>query len=675
MSSIWEWFGDLAATLKPCRFSLIAIVFGTLLLTNVDQGQEALRALAERQDIPSLHLIQWALFFAAAATWALNAWYWARQQSNVQFTSSPGPSARLRAMRAFVPRALGAGAFVTIGYSLWRASDVAADTAAWHDASRELHLASALAFALAALFYAFTHYRRVLFKLPALGPKVTSLAQFPAVTWWLLGASAFAALVLFIAFVLAPLQIGPTLGTPAIALFAASAWIPFGTTLTFLASRYDFPALIILGLLAILFSARNDNHALRTVPAVAGPTGTLDQYLDEWLSHRRAEITARNDGRYPVFVVAAAGGGIRAAYWSATVLAALEDEHPGVFSRHTVALSGVSGGSLGIATFLALTVQSRGQGVPPCQGPNVGPLQSCAMAVMSQDFLAPTAGSLLYPDLVQRFLWWPIPAFDRAVTLEQAWEKAWIDQGLPNERFSMPLEDLWRGDSDYSLPLLLLNGTVVESGHRVVAAPVTLGGELADTLDLRAGIGSSVRLSTAAHLSARFTYVSPPATLHDAHGNVIAHGVDGGYFENSGAATAGEVILALLRAADRQNLRERIAPYVILIGNDPGNPPAAAVAERPPERWLTEVFAPLDALLNARDARGRLAEDTARATAEAYSGGAIRFWVTDSKVPLPLGWMLSDTAQHELDQQLAAIVKSGADDDSFVTVNQLLRQH
>jgi len=295
------------------------------------------------------------------------------------------------------------------------------------------------------------------------------------------------------------------------------------------------------------------------------------------------------------------------------------------------------------------------------------------MAMMSEDFLAPTAGSLLYPDLVQRILWWPIPAFDRAVTLEKAWEKAWTDQGLPNERFSRPLEDLWTADSDYSLPLLLLNGTVVESGHRVVAAPVPLAGALADTLDLRAATGSSVRLSTAAHLSARFTYVSPPATLHDASGTVLAHGVDGGYFENSGATTASELVLALLRAADRQNLRDRIAPYVILISNDPGNPPAASVAEQPPMRLLTEVLAPLNALLNARDARGRLAEDVARTTAEAYSGAAIRFWVTDSPVPLPLGWMLSDSARHELDHQLSTIAASTSDDNSFMAIDRLLR--
>jgi hypothetical protein len=576
-------------------------------------------------------------------------------------------------MRVAVPRVLGCTAFVAIGAALWKASNVAIDSVAWHAAARELRLAAGFAFAFAVLFYAFTRYRRAWFNLPALGPKVASIALFPRGTWMALMGSAAAALLLFLAFVFVPLQIGPTLGTPAIALFAASAWIPFGTSLTFLASRFDFPALIIVVLLAVLFSAWNDNHALRTVPAVRAPARTVDQYLDEWLSRRKAEITAHDAQRYPVFIVAAAGGGIRAAYWSATLLAAIEDAHPGVFSRHTVALSGVSGGSLGIATYLALTVQSRSQGISACQRTNFGPLRSCAMAMMSEDFLAPTAGSLLYPDLVQRFMWWPIPAFDRAVTMEKAWEKAWTDQGLPNERFSRPLEDLWTADSEYSLPLLLLNGTVVESGHRVVAAPVPLAGALADTLDLRAATGSSVRLSTAAHLSARFTYVSPPATLHDATGTVIAHGVDGGYFENSGATSASELALALLRSADRQNLRERIAPYVILIGNDPGNPPAASVAEQPPMRWLTEVLAPLKALLNARGARGRLAEDAARTTAEAYSGAAIRFWVTDSEVPLPLGWMLSDSARHELDKQLTTIATSSADDNSFAVIDRLLR--
>src|SRR5437763_8070781 len=50
------------------------------------------------------------------------------------------------------------------------------------------------------------------------------------------------------------------------------------------------------------------------------------------------------------------------------------------------------------------------------------------------------------------------------------------------------------------------------------------------------------RSSTAAHLSARFTYVSPAGSLRKrSEKEIAAHVVDGAYFENSGTATALEI--------------------------------------------------------------------------------------------------------------------------------------
>ena len=115
---------------------------------------------------------------------------------------------------------------------------------------------------------------------------------------------------------------------------------------------------------------------------------------------------------HPLFIVATEGGGIRAAYWTATVLGELQDKNP-TFASHVFAISGVSGGSLGALVFDALLAE-----------PNPEKFKGKARDILGQDFLSPALASMLYPDFVQRFLPFPVPHFDRARALEMGWEKA-----------------------------------------------------------------------------------------------------------------------------------------------------------------------------------------------------------------------------------------------------------
>src|SRR5439155_10310858 len=129
-----------------------------------------------------------------------------------------------------------------------------------------------------------------------------------------------------------------------------------------------------------------------------------------------------------------------------------------------------------------------------------------------------------------------------------------------------------------------------------------------------------VPLSTAAHMSARFTYVSPAGRF----ATDGTHVVDGGYFENSGAATA----LDILRQVNnelRQNAGLRaIIPQIIMISNNPlgvasgsrdltmtkqalknvTRSAAAEAAQREPGTFLEDALAPVYALRSTRDARG-----------------------------------------------------------------------
>jgi hypothetical protein len=210
----------------------------------------------------------------------------------------------------------------------------------------------------------------------------------------------------------------------------------------------------------------------------------------------------------------------------------------------------------------------------------------------------------------------------------------------------------------FALPALLLNGTHVATGQRMLHAPVRWKQEeLPDVVDLAALLGADVRLSTAAHDSARFAYVSPAGRLLSAKGEDYDHVVDGGYFENSGAATLQDVLHVIERSPHRPRLRLAVL-YLCNsaercwgedVGADPEKPQL-----RPPD--LTELFAPVRALLGARDARGELALAEISRTPDRV--GFVEFGVcpgdaAQRKAPEPLGWQLSEGMRHRLSEQAA----------------------
>jgi hypothetical protein len=328
--------------------------------------------------------------------------------------------------------------------------------------------------------------------------------------------------------------------------------------------------------------------------------------------------------------------------------------------------------------------------------------------MLGQDFLSPVSAYLLYPDLLQRFLFFPVPRFDRARALELGWERAGREQ-LHTEALAQPFLALWSADSPgLPLPALLLNSTRVQTGQRAIISNLDLSkSAFLDTVDL---LGKQkqdalhtqpyslkdldrVPLSTAIHLSARFTYVSPAATIDDEDGHVWDRLVDGGYFENSGAATLAELVEAVCQRADDAD-REwhcgnsapgiRVFPVVLLIKNDPQSPAACtgsdAVDYHAPTALLSEVRSPIDALLATREARGRLAENelgrllgnTRLQNDRTCSDGCVlEFSLArppqpqDREVALtsvkaekkryadpPLGWSLSETSRLAMDSRL-----------------------
>jgi hypothetical protein len=131
-----------------------------------------------------------------------------------------------------------------------------------------------------------------------------------------------------------------------------------------------------------------------------------------------------------------------------------------------------------------------------------------------------------------------------------------------------------------------------------------------------------MRLSTAAHVSARFPYVSPAGTLIR-DGRVAGHVVDGAYFKNSGSASAGEILNAsrgLLDSAGYRLARAKdtvdVVPIVLVMrfqehASRNCVEPSCGMVPRP-QLVMKESTLPLQTLMNTSTARGDFSLDAIR---------------------------------------------------------------
>ena len=407
-------------------------------------------------------------------------------------------------------------------------------------------------------------------------------------------------------FAMDPVRAASILNPASIALLAAAGMMGGGTLLLDIGRRTRVPVLFLAFLLAGALAALRDrdvipdNHGLRRLPA-----GLRDRPDVEAAFLSFLDAAGPPDGAaVPVVLVASGGGGISAAYWTATVLGDLADASPG-FAGRVFAMSGVSGGALGLLTYAAAR-----EGAPECRNPAAPPgavrpdgLRACLQLALGGDFLGPALGAMLYPDLLQRFL--PVPVFaDRAAALEGAWEARWRAV-FGDGRLAGPFLDLWRDGRPW--PALLLNGTSAFGGGRLVASNLRLGPAYVggDGSDLLALLGGDLPASAAAGSSARFPYIGPLGTFRTVSGAAQAV-ADGGYFENLGASTLLELLDALDGVARRHGRSVRFIVLQLVNDPDAGSDAADGIrAHETPWSLLPRgLTGPATVLLRTREARG-----------------------------------------------------------------------
>ncbi|WP_147439648.1 hypothetical protein [Paraburkholderia sp. BL17N1] len=392
-----------------------------------------------------------------------------------------------------------------------------------------------------------------------------------------------------------------------VTLYGFGAWMLLLSILfIYLPRRMGLPSLsMLLICLFIWFSRTNDNHAIRiTAQTEGGYAGAnnLPDYFVGWLQSRHP----RSGERFPIIIVAAEGGGIRAAYWTATILASLDAQTEGRFSNHLFAISSVSGGSFGAALY-ASALADRRDGILP----RSTDVTSLVQEVAAEDYLSPLIAGTLFNDFAQRLLPFVMIKDDRAAFFERAWEDTWNSK-TNSRRFEQTLDSLYltnhRTDYSYKVPALFFNATEVNTGRKFLISNIRVDhADFPETYFLNEKDHplydlSKAPLSALAHMSARFPYLSPAGTITGKPSPNIYHEaerfgleknlpaidpnskyqwgavVDGGYLDNSGAGTAAELLRAL-RFYEPQVMRTlallpgitdlQLDYYIVLVSNDP----------------------------------------------------------------------------------------------------------
>lgn len=404
-------------------------------------------------------------------------------------------------------------------------------------------------------------------------------AQVRARTWLRTGLAAMAVLILLVLGT-APVRVAHVIGVLASTEFAVAALVLLiGVVVVVSRDHLPLPVfrwlglrstplagLIVLGVLVVSIQTGDPAvHGVRglgsdpSLDPVTRPT--LRQTFDRWLSISGAcdQVFTLTGGQAvrvrPMLLVAADGGGIRAAYWTVSALAKLR-ERGGDCGSHAILLSvGVSGGSLGLAL--------AQRAADPVAEVN---------AVAEQDALAAAALGFLVRDDAAVLTGVRLPSLlagDLSGNPRQGWQdRAALMEGIWQRQAPSLAGSFLAGSLGAPTGPLVLTSTSVGTGCRVLVSQLRFpasrqeGGTLdrydpscrngsaalPSTFDLladygpRGGLGGprclgGLSASTAVMLSARFPYVTPSGVVGQCRELAPQQLVDGGYAESTGLGT------------------------------------------------------------------------------------------------------------------------------------------
>jgi hypothetical protein len=454
--------------------------------------------------------------------------------------------------------------------------------------------------------------------------------------------------------------------------------------------------LLILGVL--LFRAGGELFAIRIdelrplyedprhYPPTEASRKTIGPLLADQLASpkelTRSWPSARDDGTddpRPLVLVCVSGGGIRAACWTAGILAKLEARMP-AFPRETLMVTGASGGMVGAAAWVS-NVALREEGAASAD------TRDGLVKAIGIDGLTAIARALAFDDIPKSFLR-AENRTNRGAALQGVWTG--LRSKTAGVDFGRPLAQLGAGEAQGRWPSLVFSPMIVEDGRRLLVSNLKLpwvtqakapwvgrrGGETIRSLasvsafhaeDLFGVEGmKAISLGTAARLSAAFPYVCPATVLPTKPRRRV---VDAGYYDNFGVDLATHWLERAL-AFHGDWLKRRVSRVLVIqirdglrttnknpaAANAPsGVPNAPAGLMSPLLRGLEGVTSPIAGLLSAREAVMDFRNDAQLdAVSQAYARSDIPIATTvfELKASLSLSWRLARVELDTLRAQL-----------------------
>ncbi|HEY8931652.1 MAG TPA: patatin-like phospholipase family protein, partial [Mucilaginibacter sp.] len=434
----------------------------------------------------------------------------------------------------------------------------------------------------------------------------------------------------------------------------------------------------IRALLLVLFlcsSYFNNDHPVRYNNEPAKPRIAFKRHFEAWFTEYKKEMDRdaqfyQRKGKYPVVFICAEGGALRTGAYTAIFLDKLQDtlaSHNINFKRAVYAMSGVSGGSLGLGYYNATNFINK----PADFNKDFGEDTTAAQRFFIHDFLSPVIGKMFYGDLLNLFIPFHINRLDRAIGLEQSWEYAYKTllkdktQNTFAGNFLAPYDTATKSP----LPLLMINTTEVESGNQAWVTNVTPGNIIfAESRDLLGGkISKGLNYSTAINFSSRFPLFSPGGmlsgtkTVKKASGKDTTFGwklhyIDGGYYENTGAGS----MLELLTQIKHSPLGRQIYPVVIYL----------RFSDNPADKNSTinfgnELSEVISGIYNTRSGRSTMAvqqlnELSQRFLNRSFTGTYIDEPLTENQRQVPMNWVLSRQSMSNIKRNVNAKLKDSS---------------
>ena len=254
--------------------------------------------------------------------------------------------------------------------------------------------------------------------------------------------------------------------------------------------------------------------------------------LDHWRSKFEEE-------KPPMILITSSGGGQRSALWTMNVLQHANSALGGRLMRHTMLMTGASGGLIGAGYYRDLYFDK-------IKGMGIDPDHKMHLDKIANDVLNPVIFTLLVNDIFIKFQSFTYAGQKYRQERGYAFEEKLVEN--LDGRLNRKLSD-YKNDEFYGrIPMVLISPTIVNDGRKLYISPQPVsyfnigmedGGIKKQGVDFRFLLkeqhADSLRFVTALRMNATFPYITPNVSLPT---NPAIQVADAGVSDNFGISDA-----------------------------------------------------------------------------------------------------------------------------------------